>query len=143
LPRSSAATTEPVAGTLSLAVVGAHLSGFPLNHQLTDRGGHLARTASTAPHYRLYALPGTRPPKPGLVRTHGDGTRVELEVWTLPLETIGSFLAGIAPPLALGTIELDDGSRVHGFLCEAHAVENAEDISSFGGWRAYDRHLSG
>ena len=124
-------------GTLSLAVVGAHLSGFPLNHQLTDRGGHLARTAFTAPRYRLYALPGTRPPKPGLVRVHGEAARIQVEVWSLPTETIGSFLAGVASPLALGTIELDDGSRVHGFLCEAHAAEGAEDISSFGGWRSY------
>jgi allophanate hydrolase len=123
--------------SLALAVVGAHLTGGPLNHQLTDRGGRLARTVSTAPHYRLYALPGTRPPKPGLVRTTGSGARIELEVWMLPVESVGSFLASIASPLALGTIELEDGSRVHGFLCEAHAAEGAEDISSFGGWRSY------
>jgi allophanate hydrolase len=143
LPRPAAPSFAAPEKHLSLAVVGAHLSGFPLNHQLTDRGGRLARTAWTAPHYRLYALPGTRPPKPGLVRATGEGARIELEVWTLPMETIGSFLAGIGSPLALGTIELDDGSRVHGFLCEAHAVKEAEDISSFGGWRSYERRVSG
>lgn len=143
LPRPIAPSSTLAEGTLSLAVVGAHLSGFPLNHQLTERGGRLARTAHTAPLYRLYALPGTRPPKPGLVRTREGGARIELEVWTLPTETIGSFLAGVASPLALGTVELDDGSRVHGFLCEAHAAQGAEDISSFGGWRSYARRGSG
>jgi len=145
---SLGATGQPVPplGTMSLelpldpqpiAVVGAHLSGGPLNHQLTDRGGRFLRSARTAPRYRLYALPGTKPPKPGLVRTLGEGARIELEVWALPSETIGSFLAAVGAPLAIGTIDLDDGSRVHGFLCEAHAAEGAEDISSFGGWRAY------
>jgi allophanate hydrolase len=125
-------------GRLLLAVVGAHLSGLPLNHQLVDRGAYLVRSARTAPSYRMYALPATQPPKPGLVRVADDrGTSIEVEVWALPLESVGSFLAGVASPLAIGTIELDDGSRVHGFLCEGHAVGEAPDISSFGGWRAF------
>jgi len=125
-------------GFLSMAVVGAHLSGQPLNSQLTERGGRLVRAARTAPHYRLYALPGTQPPKPGLVRVgDGDGVRIEIEVWALPMESLGSFLAGVGPPLAIGTVDLDDGVRVHGFLCEGQAAANAQDISSFGGWRGY------
>jgi allophanate hydrolase len=111
---------------------------MPLNRQLTDRGATLVRAARTAPSYRLYALPDTRPPKPGLVRVaEGQGVAVEVEVWALPEATVGSFLAGVTAPLAIGTIELEDGARVHGFLCESHAVARAEDISPFGGWRAY------
>jgi allophanate hydrolase len=122
-----------------VAVVGAHLSGEPLNGQLADRGAVLVRATRTAPRYRLYALPGTIPPKPGLVRCAGEGHAIEVEVWELPLRQFGSFVAEIPPPLAIGTLELADGERVQGFLCEAFAVEDAEDISGFGGWRAYRR----
>ena len=125
-------------GTLHIAVVGAHLSGMPLNRQLTDRGATLVRAARTAPSYRLYALPDTRPPKPGLVRVaDGEGVGVDVEVWALPEATVGSFLALVGSPLAIGTLALEDGTNVHGFLSEAHAVARAEDISSYGGWRAY------
>ncbi|MGE4051733.1 MAG: allophanate hydrolase, partial [Piscinibacter sp.] len=92
---------------------------------------------STAPRYRLHALPGTVPPKPGLVRDEADGHAIALEVWAMPQAAVGSFLALIPAPLGLGSIELADGRRVHGFLCEAHAVADAPDVSAFGGWRAY------
>lgn len=120
-----------------LAVVGAHLSGEPLNHQLTDRAARLVRPARTAPHYRLFALPGTTPPKPGLHRCAEGGAAIELEVWDMPMAALGSFLALIPAPLGLGSVELADGRQVHGFLCEAHALAGARDISRFGGWRAY------
>jgi allophanate hydrolase len=122
---------------LEIAVVGAHLGGLPLNHQLVDRGAVLVADTLTAPHYRLVALPATLPPKPGLVRVARGGTAIAVEVWSVPEATVGSFLAGIAAPLGLGSIELADGRRVHGFLCEAHAAEGAEDISAHGGWRAW------
>jgi allophanate hydrolase len=127
---------------LRLAVVGAHLGGEPLNHQLTERGAHLVRACKTAPLYRLYALPGTTPPKPGLVRIARDGiegTAIDVEVWEMPRPAFGSFFALVPPPLCLGTIELEDGEKVSGFLCESYAVKGAEDISSFGGWRAFKR----
>ncbi len=136
-------STAPGAGEgrMLIAVVGAHLSGQPLNAQLTDRGGSLVRTARTAPSYRLYAVPETKPPKPGLVRgREPSGAGIAVEVWSMPREAFGSFIALVSAPLAIGQIELDDGSRVHGFLCESHAVEGAKDISSFGGWRAYLAH---
>jgi allophanate hydrolase len=121
-----------------VAVVGAHLTGLPLNHELTGRGARLVRTARTAPRYCLYALPGTVPPKPGLVRTGDDrGHGIELEIWELGLREFGSFVLGVPSPLSIGTIELDDGPCVHGFLCEATATAGAEDISRFGGWRNY------
>jgi allophanate hydrolase len=123
--------------TLPIAVVGAHLSGLPLNGQLLERGARLRERARTAPHYRLYALPGTQPPKPGLQRCSDGGSAIELEVWELPLAEAGSFLALVPSPLCLGSVELADGSVVHGFLCEAHALSKAVDISHFGGWRAY------
>jgi len=137
LPRSPA-----VEATLPLAVVGAHLSGLPLNGQLRERGAVLLEATSTAPKYRLYALPGTTPPKPGLLRSAEGGAAIALEVWAVPLSAIGSLLALIPPPLGLGSIELADGRFVHGFLCEAHALAGAREISAFGGWRAYLASLS-
>lgn len=126
--------SEPL---LPLAVVGAHLSGLALNGQLLERGATLLEATTTAPRYRLHALPGTVPPKPGLVRDEANGHAIALEVWAMPQRAVGSFLALIPAPLGLGSIELADGRRVHGFLCEAHAVASAPDVSAFGGWRAY------
>ena len=122
---------------MKLAVVGAHLSGMPLNRQLAERGAILVRTTTTSDNYRLYALAGTTPPKPGLKRVPGTGAAIALEVWEMPQEHVGSFLALIPPPLGLGTIELADGSWVNGFICEGHALEQAQDVTQHGGWRAY------
>ena len=125
-------------GTVKVAVVGAHLRGLPLNHELVQRGASLERAARTAPRYRLVALPGTTPPKPGLVReSHAAGRSIELEVWRMPVGAFGSFVTGIPSPLGIGRIELEDGEWVQGFLCESWALEGARDISQFGGWRAY------
>jgi allophanate hydrolase len=121
---------------LKIAVVGAHLAGMPLNHQLTDLGGVLEATTRTAAAYRLYALRGTVPPKPGLVRDPA-GVKIALEVWSIPTDAVGAFLSGVRSPLAIGSVELESGTFVHGFLCETHALAGAEDISGFGGWRAY------
>jgi len=118
-------------------VVGAHLSGLPLNGQLRERGATLRESAHTAPCYRLFALPGTTPPKPGLQRCAEGGRSIEVEVWDMPMAALGSFLALIPSPLGLGSLELADGRFVHGFVCEAHALAGARDISGFGGWRAY------
>ena len=123
-------------GHLAIAAVGAHMSGLPLNHELTGRGGRFLRTASTAPAYRLYALAGGPPKRPGLVRT-GRGASIALEVWALPRESVGDFLAGIPSPLSIGTVNLADGTAVHGFLCESAGLDGAEDITPFGGWRSY------
>ncbi|MFT4267521.1 MAG: allophanate hydrolase [Xenophilus sp.] len=128
------------AATVRVAVVGAHLSGMPLNGQLLERGAWRVAATRTAAAYRLYALPGTTPPKPGLVRVApGEGVAVEVEVWELPLARYGAFVAQIPPPLGIGTLTLDDGSAVQGFLCEPLALAGAEDITHHGGWRAYMR----
>ena len=124
----------------ALAVVGAHLSGQPLNGQLTGLGGRLLETARTAPTYRLYALPPGNggPARPGLVGgADGDGDGVEVELWSLDPEGLGRLLALIPPPLGLGTVALADGRSVLGFLCEAWAADGAPDITAFGGWRAF------
>jgi len=126
--------------TLPIAVVGAHLSGLPLNGQLVERGARLRSATHSAPGYRLYELPGTVPPKPGLLRVAKGGAAIELEVWEMPIEAVGTFLALVPPPLGLGSVELADGSVVHGFLCEPHALAGAEDITSHGGWRAWLAH---
>ena len=136
LPAAAPVAVAGEAG-FDIAVVGAHLAGLPLNHQLTERGGKLARKARTAPGYSLYALPNTTPPKPALVRDGQGRGDIEIEIWTLPPAAVGSFMALVPAPLAIGTIALADGSAVKGFLCEAHAVAQAEDITRFGGWRAY------
>lgn len=128
----------PAAGRILLAVVGAHLTGQPLNGQLTSRGARLVRQTHTVADYLLYALAGGAIPKPGLVRVDpGQGAAVEVEVWEMDHRALGSFMGDVPPPLAIGTLALDDGSQVKGFLCEPHAVQDAADISSFGGWRAY------
>lgn len=119
-----------------LAVAGAHLSGQPLNWQLTERSAELVETTTTAPTYRLYAL-DTEPPKPGVVRVAQDGTAMEVEVWRLSEEAFGSFVAALPQPMAIGTVDLADRSQVKGFLVEPLAVETAEDITAFGGWRGY------
>ena len=125
-------------GLLPIAVVGAHLSGLPLNPQLTSSGGQLMKRCRTSPDYRLYALPNTTPAKPGMVREPGfAGPGLEVEVWSLPSDAFGRFVAAIPAPLGIGKISLDDGTAVSGFLCEAHAVAGAEEITRFGGWRAF------
>lgn len=134
---------QPLAGirpqaTVKVAVVGAHLRGMPLNGQLTARGATLVAQARTAPHYRFYALAGTAPPKPGLLRVPaGQGGCIALEIWEMPVEHYGSFVALIPAPLGIGTLTLENGGTVQGFLCEAEALQGAKDITHFGGWRAY------
>ena len=125
-------------GCLLMAVVGAHLGGQPLNWQLTQRKGQLVRTCRTHPDYKFYALKGTVPAKPGLVRVPGfEGPGIEVEIWALPEQTVGSFVEGVPPPLAIGTLRLEEGSLVKGFLVEPAAVEDATEITHFGGWRKY------
>ncbi|MES5822371.1 allophanate hydrolase [Streptomyces sp. RG80] len=119
-----------------VAVVGAHLTGQPLNPQLLALGARLDRTTTTAPAYRLHAL-RTNPPKPGLVHVGEGGAAIETEVWRLPAEALGRLLTALPRPMTLGSIELADGSQVPGFLCEPDALTDAEDITSYGGWRPY------
>ncbi len=126
-----------------LAVVGAHLRGQPLNHQLTSRRARFVRRTRTAPGYRLYALANTQPPKPGLRRVAEKLPQgIEIEVWALDEAGFGSFVAEIPPPLGIGTLELEDGSSVKGFLCEPIGLEGARDITEFGGWLAYRQAAS-
>jgi allophanate hydrolase len=135
LPRGELAA--PAADEVTIVVAGAHLSGMVLNHELTALGGRLVRASNTAPDYRLFAL-ATTPPKPGLVRAPGfAGGGIAVEVWVLSPENFGRFVAALPPPMGIGKVSLQDGSVHPGFLCEAHALEGAKDITEFGGWRAY------
>jgi allophanate hydrolase len=123
---------------IAIAVVGAHLSGMALNGELKGLGGRLLEATTTAPDYKLYALKGTTPPKPGMLRVKaGTGASIQLEVWALSAAAFGKFVAAIPPPLSIGTIRLADGSGVKGFLVEPAAIDGARDISAFGGWRAF------
>lgn len=137
LPQASR-VPEPDDGLVPVVVVGAHLTGMPLNHELTGPGGKLVKTCRTAGDYRLFVLPGTTPPKPGLIREPGfAGSGLEVEVWKVTPEAFGRFVQKIPAPLGIGKVTLDDGSAVSGFLCESHAVAGAQEITSLGGWRAY------
>jgi allophanate hydrolase len=137
LPADEPGPSAAARDRIPLAVVGAHLSGMPLNGQLVELGGRLLRACRTAPVYRLYSLPDATPPKPGLVRVASGGAPIEVEVWSLPAEAFGAFFANVRAPLSLGTVALEDGEAVPGFLCEAYAVAGALDITSHGGWRAF------
>lgn len=124
--------------TIQLAVVGAHLEGQPLNGQLLECGARKLRATHTSPDYRLYALANTTPPKPGLARSNsGNGSPIAVEVWEMPLRHFGGFVAKIPAPLGIGSVQLEDDSVVKGFICEPAALADAQDITQFGGWRAY------
>ena len=125
------------AGELSLAVCGAHMSGLPLNHELTARGGRLLSRTTTSADYRLYLLPGGPPQRPGLVRVDGGGAMIEVEVWALPAAQVGSFMAGIPAPLAIGRVQLADGAWTSGFVCEGYALAAAREVTALRGWRAF------
>jgi allophanate hydrolase len=133
---ASSSGEEVPAGHLRIAVVGAHLTGMPLNRELTERKAMLVESTQTASNYRLYALAQTVPPKPGLARSK-DGAAITVELWDIPLTAFGSFVAGVPSPLGIGTLELADGRLVKGFICEPYALESAQDITAYGGWRAY------
>ena len=138
LPEAARPDGEASARGCSIVVVGAHLSGMPLNGELVDLGGRLLRAGRTAADYRLYALPGTVPPKPGLVREPGfTGPGIAVEIWDLDAAAFGRFVSRIPSPLGVGKVRLEDGTEASGFLCEAHAVAGAEDITALGGWRTF------
>jgi len=129
--------------TVPIAVVGAHLRGFPLNHQLTSLSAKFRKQCRTSSSYRLFDISTPEdsakglPPRPGLVRVASEGAAIEVEVWEVPAEEVGAFLQQVKPPLAIGDVTLDDGTSVKGFITESVATQNAKDISSFGGWRNY------
>ncbi len=137
-PAPSPKPNEEYREMIPVAVVGAHLTGMPLNHQLTDLHGVLLRTCRTAPEYRLFALPNSIPPKPGLRHEPGFvGSGLELEIWGLTPSAFGRFVANIPAPMGIGKLTLEDGSVTSGFICEPQALEGAKEITEFGGWRAY------
>jgi allophanate hydrolase len=134
LPKEAAPRRSNV---ISVAVCGAHLEGFPLNEQLTSRGGVLVKRARTAPRYRFYALAGGPPFRPGLVRTDSGGESIDVEIWDLPADQFGTFVKSIPHPLGIGQLELEDESWCTGFICESIGIDGATDISDTGGWRHY------
>lgn len=141
LPRNIPFPAASRSGQVRIAVCGAHLSGLPLNEQLTSRHGRLVTSTTTSSDYKLYALPGHPPLRPGLIRVNRNeqGATIEVEVWELPARELGSFVANIPAPLGIGTITLANDETVQGFLCERYAIDNATDISHLGGWRNYLR----
>ena len=146
LPLGATGTAQPAlaplpgapAGEIAIAVVGAHLTGMPLNGELKFFGARFLERTTTTADYRLFLLPGTTPAKPGLLRVGVDaGVAVDVEIWTMPAEQFGRFVASIPAPLSIGTLTITDGRDVKGFLVEAEATRDARDISAFGGWRNF------
>jgi allophanate hydrolase len=137
--RVNAAACRADTGRILVAVCGAHMEGLPLNQQLTSRDAVLVSRTRTAPHYRLFALPGGPPYRPGLVKVADavGGAAIEVEVWSVPAARLGSFVAGIPAPLGIGRVELESGTQVSGFVCESYATAGATDITGLGGWRRY------
>jgi allophanate hydrolase len=117
-------------------VVGAHLRGQPLNAELLALGAIFVQQTRTAPHYRLFVLPDTSPAKPGMIRS-GNGRAIEIEVWQLGVAALGTLVASVPPPLAVGNVKLASGEWIKGFLCEEVVLGDALEITSRGGWRAY------
>jgi allophanate hydrolase len=130
------------AGTVKVAVCGAHLSGLPLNWQLTQRGARLLGAVSSAAEYKFYALAGGPVQRPGMVRAAEGGAAIDMEVWEMPSEHFGSFVDGIPAPLGIGKVKLADGAWVSGFVCEALGAEGGTDITHLGSWRAWLTHAS-
>lgn len=126
-------------GYVPLAVCGAHLRGEPLNYQLIQAGAFLIEACRTSPEYRLFALRGTTPPKPGLALTHSGGASIEVEVWAVPETAFGPFVAAVPPPLGIGTCTLEGGRKVKSFICEPCALSEADEITHLGSWRAFRR----
>lgn len=127
---------------VDLVVVGAHLSGQPLNGELRRSGAVLIGPVETAAAYRLWAL-ATSPPKPGLLRVRTGGAAVRGEHWRLPAASLGTLVATLPAPMTIGSVELDDGRRLPGFLVEASAVEGVRDITAYGGWREFLAYRDG
>jgi len=134
--------THPVASSdeIAVAVVGAHMSGLPLNHELTRLGGRFLSATKTASSYRLFSLPGGPPVRPGLLYDTA-GYPIDLEVWALPSARFGDFITGIPRPLGIGSVVLENGDTVNGFICEFCGIDGAEDVTHFGGWRNYLKSL--
>jgi allophanate hydrolase len=147
LPLGATGTAQPAlaplplpaaSGEIGIAVVGAHLTGMPLNSELKSFGARFLERTTTTADYRLFLLSGTTPAKPGLLRVGVDaGVAVDVEIWTMPAEQFGRFVASIPAPLSIGTLTISDGRDVKGFLVEAEATRDARDISAFGGWRNF------
>lgn len=120
-----------------VAVCGAHMQGLPLNPQLVALGGEFLIATKTAPNYKLFKLNGFTPARPGLLRVAQSGSAIDLEVWQLPIENYGKFVASVPAPLGFGTLQLFDNSLVNGFTCEHYATLDAENITALGSWRKY------
>lgn len=127
----------PPQDAVTIAVFGAHMRGQPLSPMLERLGGRFLQAGTTAAAYRMIALPDGPPARPGLIRVPNGGSAIELELWSLPRQAVGELLEQIDPPLGLGSVELADGTLVKGFICEGIARDGADDITAYGGWRAY------
>ena len=141
LPDKQKLFPSPANHEIALTVVGAHMSGLPLNHELTGLGGRFLYASKTAPRYRLYSLPGKSPFRPCLVRDKS-GSSIAIEVWAIPAKSFGDFIKGIPQPLGIGTLDLENNEKVKGFICESCATIDAEDVTNHGGWRNYLHSIS-
>ncbi|MDO9638001.1 MAG: hypothetical protein Q7J44_05615 [Pseudotabrizicola sp.] len=137
LPATALPQPAPLPGETAIAPVGAHMAGLPLNPQITSLGGRFLEATETAPCYRLFALAGGPPARPGLFRVAAQGASVALELWSVSTPMLGALLVQIPSPLGLGRVALADGRNVVGFVVEQAGLDQSEDTTSYGGWRAF------
>ncbi|GAB1264404.1 allophanate hydrolase [Aurantivibrio infirmus] len=123
--------------SIPVVVCGAHLEGLPLNWQLKERGATFIESTTTYPAYRFYALAGGPPFRPGLIRDEQSGAAIDVEVWSVPREEFGSFVAEIPQPLGIGKVQLADGRWESGFICEPCGLEGAKEITELKSWKHY------
>ena len=142
VPKQLPDVSKKTEDTIDIAVCGAHLSGMPLNHQLTDDNAKLIKATKTEASYKLYALAGGPPLRPGLVKDSNNGKSIEVEVWRMPLSKFGKFMINIPAPLGIGKAILEDGEEVNSFICESYGIVDATDVTEFGGWRNYIKQCS-
>ncbi len=92
---AEAAEVADAQGRILLAVGGAHMAGLPLNHELAGVGGEYLRLTRTSPEYVLHVLDTPLGPRPGIERVSdsaSDALGVEVEIWAIPSEALGTFI---------------------------------------------------
>jgi hypothetical protein len=117
------------------AVNGTLMRGLKLNHNMVAAKATFVRETQTEAAYRLWTINDEHP---AMLRvTDGTGTKVDLEVWSVPAVGLAGLLLNEPPGLCIGKVRLEDGSIVLGVLGEPALVEGQREITAYGGWRSY------
>ena len=123
---------------VTLAVNGGLMRGMRANQAMLDVGARFVRDATTAPRYRLWSVNDRFP---AMIQASSGGAAIALELWTLTTEGFVEILNREPRGLSVGKVELSNGEHVLGVLGEPILCENNTEITSYGGWRAYQETL--